>query len=261
MVTKNGTSGNDVMEVNPSSEGYVAVYCLAGDDTVYIKGGPYSTPVRPYISGGDGLDTISFLYFNQAVYASLGGGISNNVPSPTSGQFVAFNSLPSQNSIENLTGTSYSDFLSGDGNDNRLEGRGGSDYLIGCRGKDTLVGGSGSDTFVFQGADSTGGPIIDSTTASPDVITDFVRGQDKVDLTNFSNMKLSGASNATYVSQFKWYGAMGSNAIPMGYAGYRVTSTGVDLYANPYGLNGNTTPEVRISLSGLTALSAADVLL
>lgn len=228
---------------------------------LYIYGGPYATPVRPQIFGSDGLDTISFRYFNQAIYASLGGGISNNVPSPTPSQFAALYSVASQWSIENLTGSSYGDFLSGDLKDNKLDGRGGSDFIIGGRGKDTLVGGTGSDTFAFQGADSGGGPIIDSTTTRPDVITDFVRGQDKIDLTNFSNMKRSGASKSTYVSQFMWYGAMSSASLPMGYAGYRVTSTGVDLYANPYGQNGDTVAEVRISWLGLTALSATDILL
>lgn len=261
MPTKNGSSGNDAIHINPLIDGYNVINCYSGNDIVYIKGNPYSTSVRPQVLGGDGKDTISFRYFNKAVYASLGGGISNNVPSPTSMQFAAIYSIPSQWSIENLDGSSYGDFLSGDDRDNKLHGRGGSDFIIGGRGKDTLIGGTGPDTFAFQGADSGGGSIIDSTTTRPDVITDFARGQDKIDLTNFSNMKLSGTSKASYVSQFQWYGFMSSPSIPMGYVGYRMTSTGVDLYANPYGQNGNTNPEVRISILGLSTLSVTDILL
>ena len=49
-------------------------------------------------------------------------------------------------SIENLTGSSKDDSLTGDGNPNVLMGGGGKDTLTGNGGNDTLMGGDGDDT-------------------------------------------------------------------------------------------------------------------
>ena len=104
-------------------------------------------------------------------------------------------------------------------------------------------------------------PVTDSTIPSPDVITDFVRGEDKIDITKFNDQLVGGASYASYTSVFRWAGSLSSSSVPLGFVGYRVTSTGVDLYANPYGLNGDTTPDLRVSITGLSALSSSDILL
>ncbi|MEQ1669527.1 MAG: type I secretion C-terminal target domain-containing protein, partial [Hyphomicrobium sp.] len=81
-------------------------------------------------------------------------------------------------SIENLTGGSGNDTLTGDGNSNVLSGGDGADKLTGAGGNDTLNGGAGFDTIVFAagfGNDTVNG--FDS---------DAGGGQDKLDVSGFT---------------------------------------------------------------------------
>lgn len=81
-------------------------------------------------------------------------------------------------------GTRGASFLSGGaGNDrltviggtgNRLDGGTGRDVLFGGRGSDDMNGGNGADTFVF------------APTTGHDMIGDFQKGPDKMDLTAFA---------------------------------------------------------------------------
>lgn len=259
MATSTGTDADDKIYVNPSQDDRVIAYGLDGNDIFYIRGSAWSG-TAPQLFGGAGSDTISYIYFSQAVYVSLGGGGLHALPAKTAGQFDA-DPLYNSTSLENVTGSGYGDFLGGDGGANVLDGRAGNDVLRGERGKDTLIGGSGSDTFVFTGVSTGGGPVTDSTVSAPDVVTDFTRGQDKIDLAKFSNQLVSGTKGASYTDVFRWAGTLSSGSVPLGYVGFRVTSTGVDLYANPYGENGDTTPDLRVTLLGLSTLGASDLIL
>ncbi|WP_273820960.1 M10 family metallopeptidase C-terminal domain-containing protein [Pseudomonas asplenii] len=67
------------------------------------------------------------------------------------------------------------DTLAGGAGNDTLEGNAGDDVLTGGLGADKLTGGKGSDRFVFtSGADSHAG--------SSDLITDFIWGEDKLDV-------------------------------------------------------------------------------
>ena len=57
--------------------------------------------------------------------------------------------------IENISGSSYEDFITGDNEANHLEGRGGNDVLSGLDGNDTLDGGDGDDTLYGGSGDDT----------------------------------------------------------------------------------------------------------
>ncbi len=83
---------------------------------------------------------------------------------------------------DRLVGKFGNDLLIGDSGDDDLQGRigadslfggGGNDGLGGGGGDDLLTGGTGRDTFVF----ARGG--------GHDVITDFVDGLDRIDLSSF----------------------------------------------------------------------------
>lgn len=82
---------------------------------------------------------------------------------------------------DEITGYAGADTLRGLGGRDQLDGRGGDDLLLGGAGRDTLIGGAGADTlrggagedvFRFQAWTDFGG----------DRITDFTRGQDRIDL-------------------------------------------------------------------------------
>ncbi|MEF8700962.1 MAG: DUF4347 domain-containing protein [Candidatus Accumulibacter sp. UW20] len=129
------------------------------------------------LDGVSGIDTVSYKHATASVSVSL----ATSAAQGTGGS--GFDTL--QN-IDNLTGSSFHDTLVGDGNANTLDGLDlndtinggdGNDLLIGGLGKDLLTGGAGNDTFDFDALSEMG-----VTIATRDVITDFVSGQDKIDL-------------------------------------------------------------------------------
>ncbi len=100
-------------------------------------------------------------------------------------------------SIENVFGSQKNDFITGSNSNNVLDGSDGNDRLYGAGGSDTLWGGKGKDVFVWQLKDT-----------GSDVIHDFVRGQDKIDVSGnfenngwkFSNFRVTHANGDTIVT-------------------------------------------------------------
>ena len=74
-----------------------------------------------------------------------------------------------------LTGDAGNDRLFGGSYDDRLSGGAGNDRLHAGQGADTMTGGSGADVFVFDNSSRWLG-------GENDVITDFTRGLDRIDL-------------------------------------------------------------------------------
>lgn len=133
------------------------------------------------------------------------------------------------------------------GND-ALNGGSGDDLLVGGTGLDRLTGGSGKDRFDFN---SIGESLENSRVRGngPDVITDFTRGQDKIDLSTIdANSALSGNQ------AFKTLIASTSS---FSTAGQLRLSNGV-LYGN---VDADSAAEFAISLVGITALGTSDFIL
>jgi Ca2+-binding RTX toxin-like protein len=103
------------------------------------------------LDGAGGNDTVSYLYgASSGVSASL---------AILGAQATGGSGSDTLAGIENLSGSTYDDTLTGDGNANRLNGAQGNDFLNGNAGNDSLDGGAGNDTlWGGTGADSlTGG--------------------------------------------------------------------------------------------------------
>ncbi|BAY24884.1 Na-Ca exchanger/integrin-beta4 [Calothrix sp. NIES-2100] len=107
--------------------------------------------------------------------------------------------IPGTNNNDTLTGNSENDTIQGAGGNDSLSGSGGNDSLEGGRGNDTLIGGTGNDVFNFQYEQDN------------DIVTDFVRGQDKIDVRNlkisdWNTLKLlisnDGENNALITTYF-----------------------------------------------------------
>ncbi|KZR80151.1 Poly(beta-D-mannuronate) C5 epimerase 5 [Prochlorococcus marinus str. MIT 1342] len=91
---------------------------------------------------------------------------------------------------DDTQGTKSSETLNGGDGKQYMHGGGGDDKLIGGKGSDVLVGGDGSDLFAFQTAqDSRSGK------SHRDVIIDFRRGEDKIDLSSVDDELTFIASN------------------------------------------------------------------
>ncbi|MCK4946507.1 MAG: hypothetical protein KAS59_09625, partial [Alphaproteobacteria bacterium] len=88
--------------------------------------------------------------------------------------------------IENITGTTGADTITGDSAANILLGGDGNDTVDGSTGSDTLNGGEGNDTLDYSGSSSgiTGGQLTSSSGT-------FVFGGDTDTVSNFENFTLT----------------------------------------------------------------------
>ena len=168
------------------------IYGLGGDDFLhggrsndYIDGGMGADT----IDGGDGLsDYSSYFYSNEAVILSLSNSIDDD--GFIRGQSGGYAEGDRLKNIENLVGSQFDDVLIGDLHNNRLEGGDGADIIEGRAGRDTLMIGDDGNNILNgdHGVDRlTGGAgndifILDHENNGMDIITDFTKGEDKLQL-------------------------------------------------------------------------------
>ena len=109
-----------------------------------------------------------------------------------------------------LSGQEGADTIDGGSGDDEIFGGSGADVIAGGLGNDVLTGGSGSDDFLFFGNDGV------------DYITDFVQGQDQIDLSDL------GVTFADIQSGFSNY--VGIGVINLNVVGYNagIRLEGVD---------------------------------
>lgn len=153
------------------------------------------------------------------------------------------------------TGNTQNNTLVGNSAANSLSGGAGIDQLIGDAGKDVLTGGAGADTFVFNA-------IADSTTlaTTADVITDFVRGTDKIDLRAIDAFVGTGPTNDAFI----WKGTAAFNSTSKGevrFQKFDLTGTANDYTMVFIDNDADTSVEMAIRLTGLFNLTASDFLL
>jgi len=127
----NGTSGNDIGLTGGSGDD--RIQGLDGNDTILGNAG------ADINDGGNGNDTVDY----SASQAGIGVDLGQNWGTGGDAQGDTYIS------IENITGSAFSDTIFGDGHSNVLNGGAGNDYLYGMDGNDTLRGGDGND--VLQG--------------------------------------------------------------------------------------------------------------
>ncbi|MGX6569554.1 VCBS domain-containing protein, partial [Cupriavidus necator] len=126
------------------------------------------------------------------------------------------------------------DIIAGGNGKDTIYGEGGNDKIAGGTGGDTLSGGSGADVFVYNA-------VSDSTAAGMDVITDFQRGVDHLDLRPVlgdTGFEWGGRQPTAHGA---WFQQSGGN-----------TYVYVDVDGNP------ATAEMVIKLNGLHELTKSD---
>ena len=172
-----GDHGNDRLS---GGEGHDRLYGGNGHDK--LDGGSG----HDWMEGGRGNDTYGVDSGKDVVVEKAGYGtdkIVSNV-SYSLGSHVENLTLVGNKSL-NGRGNGLDNVLKGNGADNRLDGRDGNDHLFGNAGDDVLVGGhgrdrmtggSGEDTFVFE------------SRKGWDHVSDFRRGQDKIDVSRLDHV-------------------------------------------------------------------------
>jgi Ca2+-binding RTX toxin-like protein len=146
---------------------------LGGDDTFYGEGGDdlfissYNDGNNTYYGGTTDEvngDTVDYSGITNNQYKVIG-DLSNSTIS-------VYNSLgvlqktDTIHDIENLTGGSGDDTLTGNGSKNTIKGGDGNDTIYVTAGGDRLFGEGGDDTFIFQSGVDGIGTVIDGGTAS-----------------------------------------------------------------------------------------------
>ncbi len=199
----NKITGNSAANTLEGANGNDKLYGLAGNDTFEggagadtIDGGAGTHDLVLYTSAGAvAPQLIDGIFFVTGVAVDLTAGNARELAGGTTDRLIG---------IEDVTGSAFGDLIIGNAAANTLiggagvdgiDGKGGNDkiiggadldYLRGGTGADTITGGVGTDYF-FWGSEADSGVGA----SNRDVITDFVAGVDKIDL--------SGIDAATHV--------------------------------------------------------------
>jgi Ca2+-binding RTX toxin-like protein len=157
--------------------------------------------------------------------------------------------------LENLTLTGTS-ATTGSGNylSNLILGNDAANIIYGAGGIDTLTGGNGADTFVFKS-------ITDSTTlvTTADVITDFVDGQDKINLADLDAFATTSSNDS-----FVWRGTSAFNSATQGEVRHQrfYDSVADDYYTMIWvDTDNDSGVEMAIRMTGQHYLNASDFIL
>jgi Ca2+-binding RTX toxin-like protein len=134
---------------NPSQigfEGYDHLQSGAASELLFARdGNDWITPGagNDTVDGGTGTDMLNLGTYGQAVIVNLA---TNSVRSGPDTKVI--------NNIENVTGSIFSDFFTGDAGDNWFRALGGYDWFISSTGNDTYDGSNGRDmvTYINAGA-------------------------------------------------------------------------------------------------------------
>ena len=162
--TIDGGEGNDMMIGDAGNDTYIVD--AAGDMIIDSAG---TDTVRTALTGYTLAAGIENLTIIAAVGIASAAGIAVN------GNEVA-NTVTGGVGNDTINGGAGNDSLVGAAGNDSLVGGAGNDSITGGAGADTLTGGAGSDVYFYTAT------VGESITATRDVITDFVKGQDRINL-------------------------------------------------------------------------------
>lgn len=247
-------NGNDTIH---SKGGDDIISTGAGDDTVYLKNGNYTVDLgagndtiylstsMSIVEAGNGTDTAIIRAFDGFVDVTVDLKYSTYyVQSKLEAQdgqdlnLKSFETITIEGNVAaTLRGTINADTLIGDDGADTIEGRAGAD---------TLTGGNRQDTFVFTSGDT------GITEAEADTITDFVSGNDLLDLASIVDgnigtyAEVNGAANN--------FTAFTTNATAS------FTGSAIDIYVE-YNLNGSGNTYLVVDENSSGDVSAGDTLI
>jgi Ca2+-binding RTX toxin-like protein len=226
-----GSAFNDIIDGNGGAD---TITGGAGADSFRYFTASDSTPAaRDQITDfQSGLDSFDFGGLGATAVTLTRGGTSTTIIATAPSGSLAIEVAGLVNASD-MVGVIGGLTLIGNTTGEALAGTGGNDTIIGGDGQDTMTGGAGSDVFRF---------LVRSNTpnTTPDSITDFQSGFDKIDLTGFG---------ATGVSLVRTGGVTQiSGSTPQG--AFQINSTVVVLATDILGLTtgviatGDNTAEV-----------------
>ncbi|MBU6338395.1 MAG: hypothetical protein KGQ36_00255 [Rickettsiales bacterium] len=193
----NGNQGEDFIDGGAGDDnlsgglGKDLIYCGAGNDVVNAGGDD------DIVYGEDGNDVIDGVLGNDVLY----GGSGDDYLSGGQGNDTIYGGTGD----DDIGGGVGDDNLSGgDGND-VMRGAKGDDVIAGGLGADILRGGEGNDIFTFTSLD-------DSNASAYDIISDFKRGEDLIDLSGLGFASIINGDSSESESILYYYNS-GNNTI------------------------------------------------
>jgi Ca2+-binding RTX toxin-like protein len=228
--TLNGGNGNDIFRYDGGDEGFDALNGGAGTDTIEVTG--YGATI--------GLTSIT------AVEAINGLG-DTLIQGSTAANTLNFSAV-TLTGILAIDGGGGNDTITGSIGDDTIYGGTGADRLTGGNGVDILRGDAGNDIFDFNTVMESG---LDY---AADLILDFVKGQDKVDVTTIdANLGLAGDQNFAFLGAGAFTGIAGQ---------LRFDNTLGDGLTHIFGdVNGDGAADFQIRLQGTYTLATTDFVL
>ena len=253
--TLGGGAGNDWMVGGLGHD--VFVIEQSGDQAIELANEGTDT-VQSFLSANTlpaNIENIQLMSFANANANATGNALDNdmmgNIGANVMHGLDGNDTLDGFLGDDNLTGGNGNDFLiGGNGHDtlfgeagaDQLFGDGGDDVLVGGAGKEGLTGGAGNDLFKFNATS-------DSTTFAFDVIQDFVKGADKIDLSAIdANSLWAGNQAFTFNASKPFFTSPGDLWVEQG-RGF--SSVCVDI-------NGDGNADMRIDVTGTMTLTASD---
>jgi Ca2+-binding RTX toxin-like protein len=211
---------------------------FAGNDT--ITGGAGADT----LAGGAGVDVLSYAASGVGVRVSLATGAAQG--GDGAGDVIR--------GFEGIFGSGFADWLGGSTAANMLHGGAGRDTLTGGGGRDTLTGGLDRDHFTFVS-------MRDMTTrvTTTDVITDFRRGQDRIDLSAIDASTRIAGNNTFTFDKTRPFGTAKEGDIY--YKKFNLAGTRNDYTLVYIDTDGDRAAEAVIKVMGLHNFTAGDFIL
>jgi len=207
----------------------------------------FTLNVQPVVAIWDagGRDTLDFSGWNSNSKIDLAPGASSDGGGQTTNVQIAFGTI-----IEDAIGGGGNDVVIGNAANNVLRGGAGNDSLAGGAGFDQDEGGAGADIFVFAAPGDSGESALRSDGAKfrSDVLTDFVSGTDRIDLSAIdANSATAGDDAFSFIGTAAFTGQAGQLR-------YEIAGGRVHIYGD---VNGDGGVDFQIVANGVL-LQASD---
>ena len=208
--------------------------------------------------GGEGRDVVTYEHSTRSVRIDLQDA-SLMYGDAVGDTYAGIEVFRTGDTVDQLRGDDGDNIFYAGGLSDRLYGRRGDDVLLGQDGADAFYGGLGADTM-------TGGDQADRRdryiyfavqesgvgAGNRDVITDFVSGEDRIEISRFDADVTQGGKQAfTFVGEAFFSGTPGELRY-----GHSSVATIVQI-----DLDGDRRPDFEIQLNGIMDLSEADFLI
>lgn len=185
-------TGNAINNYIVGNSGQNSVSGADGDDT--LDGGSSNDT----IDGGNGFDRADYSGSSTSWTFDLVNGTA--VRSGQTDNLISIEGIVGSSVADTMTGSAVANYFSGGNGNDSISSAAGDDSLYGGAGADTVIGGSGADylqgdagndVFRFLG-------LNDSSNTAFDHIQDFVKGQDKINLSGLGFTGIaSGSASGT----------------------------------------------------------------